>query len=213
MILKDLLQESMFDQITECAVESSAQVLREHYATDVLEPLTAILMGSGTAEEKMKDIQAEFKPVGGTIGLSALVASMLQFLTVPTTSKEFVQLYTVMGATQDKVKTYFANSQYKPHFSQENIDFVQKDWREINQRFIKAGIKVNAIPGFSVSSKDGKKYTGYEGVKYFLTSLQDFNPSEINSFVGALKKIKSAVDSKFKAKFRDLAKDDSSGLV
>jgi hypothetical protein len=214
MIFKTLLQhESALDSLTEEVVESSVQIVREHYANDVLEPLTTILNGSGTAEEKQKEIATTFKPLGGTIGVAALVSAMLVFLTVPTSPKEFVQLYLALGATQNKVKQYFANSQYKPHFTQDEVDYVVNDWMKINQRFIKAGIKVNSIPGFSIKSKDGKAYTGYEGVKYVLTNLDSFEPSEINSFLGALKKIKTTVDSKFKTKFRDLAKDDGSGLV
>ena len=123
--------------------------------------LTDILTSSNTPDEKLAQIAQTFKAIGGTVGVAALISSMLLYLTVPTSAKEFVQLYTAMGATQDKIKQYFTNTQYKQHFSQDEIDYVVDDWMKINQRFIKAGMKVNSIPGFSVTSKDGKAYAEY----------------------------------------------------
>jgi hypothetical protein len=214
MIFNELLaEETGLDLLTETVVNRSIEIINEHYDADILTPITKILSSQDTPDEKKTALADTFKPMGGVIGISAIIASMIQYLAVPTTPKEFVQLYIAMGATQTQIKQYFANSQYKDKFDKSSVDQVTKDWKEINQRFMKAGMKVNSIPGFSVKSSSGKAYTGYKGIKYFFDNLQDFQPAEVNSFIGSLKKIKSTVDSKFKVKFRDLVKDDSSGLV
>lgn len=212
MIFKELMEEARLDEAASHVVNEVREVLKEHYDSDIIAPMISILSGQGTADEKKKEIADTFKPMGGVVGVAALIASMLQYLDVHTSPKEFVQLYLTMGATQTKVKELFANSQYKPHFSTSAVEGTVKDWKGINQRFMKAGMKVNSIPGFAVRSSDGKSYTGYTGVKYFLENLDQFKPNEVNSFIGSLKKIKSTVDAKFKVKFRDLAKDDGDGL-
>ena len=213
MLLKEFLNEDRLNDASSKIVNEQAAIIREHYDNDVLTPLISIINSSDSANEKTKAIDELFKPFGGVSSGAAFIAAMLQYLIPPTTQKEFIQLYLVLGATQDKVRQYFANSHYKPHFSADEVEHAITDWKEINKRFIKSGAKFNNIQGFSLTSRDKKTYTGYSGILYFLSNIQEFSPAEVNSFIGFLNKAKQTIDKKFNTKFRDLAKDETTSLM
>lgn len=208
--------ESVFlNEQTDIQMGKTQDLLVEHYATDLLTPLTTILSDIDlSGEEKLKQLTDTFKANSLTLdGVAKMIAGMLYYCGEAVLSpKEFFQLYLTVGASKNRVKMLVQQPTFKKHFSQENIDYVFDNWKLIQARFIMLGAKLRVVPGLNVKYGANKSIVGWQSMSEFLKNIPQAKPEEIQSFLAAINKSKLFIDKKFKAQFKALPDDDTPGF-